>query len=146
MTFAFYVLILDARHFCRGVGVVVGVVVVAAAVAAVAVVAAVAHVPSHGDVGHDGPSPDDCWMTVRRYCWANEVELPLLRPPRTLWRLLRPLQLASAHRHQPYEPYEPYGPNGPNGPEEDQYLNSAKERNKRMSKKINSIGTLQQHL
>ena len=60
MTFAFYVLILDARHFCRGVGVVVGVVVVAAAVAAVAVVAAVAHVPSHGDVGHDGPSPDDC--------------------------------------------------------------------------------------
>ena len=84
MTFAFYVLILDARHFCRDVGVAVGVVVVVVVAAAVAVVAAVAHVPSHGDVGHDGPSPDDCWMTVRRYCWANVVELPLLRPPRTL--------------------------------------------------------------
>ena len=140
MTFAFYALILDARHFCRDVGVAVGVVVAAAVVAAVAVVVVVVRVPSHGDAGHDGPSPDDCWMTVRQYCWANEVELPLLRPPRTLWRPLRPLQPASAHRHRPYEP------DGPNGPEEDQYLNSAKERNKRMSKKVNSRGTLQQHL
>ena len=135
MTFAFYALILDARHFFRDVGVAVGVVVVVAVVAAVAVVAVVAHVLSHGDVGHDGPSPDDCWMTVRRYCWANEVELLLLRPPRTLARPLRPLQPASAHRHRQYGPYEP------NGPEEDQYLNSAKDKNKRMSKKINRIGT-----